>query len=440
MTRRRTLALGVSQAVLLVVLGATASGAYAAPNPPSTAQLQSAAAQLQSAQQHLADVRVQAEQATEAYNGAQVRAAAAAQLSLTAAATLQTAQQGADQAEQASQAADATAAAATAAADQAQVDQIAAVDALANAQQQMNGLLSGAYRVGGNVPMYAQLLGSDPLGFVTGRQMLDVAGQRQRDAVDLLTSAREQADAASSVAATAQQAASTQADQATQRSQDATTAAQAAQDAAEASASAAAATSAAAADATTARQHAQDLVDAAQQALGAASSTVQGMSAMADSARRDATAALSRAGGGSAAASSPAAATAISWAFKEIGVPYAWGGGNANGPTLGFAQGAGTVGFDCSGLTQFAYAHAGIRLDHYTGSQWNEGLRIPSISALLPGDLVFFATDTSNPATIHHVALYIGNGLMIQAPHTGDVVRVSPMWSSGYIGAVRPAA
>jgi len=77
----------------------------------------------------------------------------------------------------------------------------------------------------------------------------------------------------------------------------------------------------------------------------------------------------------------------------------------------------------CSGLSLFAWAHAGVALGHYTGSQWTAGRHVAQ-SDLQPGDLVFFATDTADPATIHHVGLYIGGGDMISAPHTGDVVRV----------------
>jgi cell wall-associated NlpC family hydrolase len=135
---------------------------------------------------------------------------------------------------------------------------------------------------------------------------------------------------------------------------------------------------------------------------------------------------------------SDAAQTAIHWAFQEIGIPYAWGGGDENGPTYGFAQGAGTKGFDCSGLTLFAYGKTGIHLDHYTGSQWGQGKRIGSRSDLQPGDLMFFAYDTSDPSTIHHVALYIGNGRMIEAPQTGDVVKVSDYGRDDFIGGTRP--
>jgi cell wall-associated NlpC family hydrolase len=85
----------------------------------------------------------------------------------------------------------------------------------------------------------------------------------------------------------------------------------------------------------------------------------------------------------------------------------------------------------------WAYAQVGVSLDHYTGSQWNEGAHIPT-SSLRPGDLVFFATDTSDPNTIHHVGIYIGSGSMVEAPYTGANVRISPAFRPDLIGAVRP--
>ncbi|MCU1676192.1 MAG: hypothetical protein JWM93_950 [Frankiales bacterium] len=115
---------------------------------------------------------------------------------------------------------------------------------------------------------------------------------------------------------------------------------------------------------------------------------------------------------------SNSAQIAIKWAYKELGKPYVWG---ADGPNT----------FDCSGLTQFIYAKAGIYLPHFTGAQWNVGRHV-SYSELQPGDLVFFHPDH------HHVGIYIGNGQMINAPHTGDVVRVAPVWAT-FSGAVRVA-
>lgn len=134
---------------------------------------------------------------------------------------------------------------------------------------------------------------------------------------------------------------------------------------------------------------------------------------------------------------------ALDWAKKQLGVPYSWGGGNANGPTLGFTNedgnkaGLTTVGFDCSGLTLFAWAHAGFALGHYTGYQWLQGKHI-ALDQIREGDLLFYAKDITDPMTIHHVGMYAGDGKMINAPHTGAVVRYDNAFNSQLIGAVRP--
>ena len=112
-----------------------------------------------------------------------------------------------------------------------------------------------------------------------------------------------------------------------------------------------------------------------------------------------------------------AAGTAVSWARQELGKPYQWA---AAGPDT----------FDCSGLTLFVYAKAGIYLGHYTGSQFNVGRHV-SRGDLIPGDLVFFGSP------IHHVGIYVGGGQMIHAPQTGDVVRFASVDSPDYAGAVR---
>jgi cell wall-associated NlpC family hydrolase len=112
------------------------------------------------------------------------------------------------------------------------------------------------------------------------------------------------------------------------------------------------------------------------------------------------------------------ARVAVEWAYKEIGKPYQWGA-------------AGPDSFDCSGLTQYVWGKAGVYLDHYTGSQWNEGQHV-SRDQLQPGDLVFFGSD------LHHVGLYVGNSNMIEAPYTGANVRVSYAFRSDYAGAIRP--
>ncbi|WP_285697444.1 NlpC/P60 family protein [Actinomadura sp. NBRC 104412] len=125
-------------------------------------------------------------------------------------------------------------------------------------------------------------------------------------------------------------------------------------------------------------------------------------------------------------------------ALRWLGTPYSWGGGNANGPTYGIAHGSRIHGFDCSGLALYAWDKAGVRLDHWTGTQWTSGPRVP-LRRMIQGDLVFFAHNTSNPSTIHHVGIYIGRGRMVEAPYTGGRVRISSIWRNGLIGAVRPA-
>jgi cell wall-associated NlpC family hydrolase len=110
-------------------------------------------------------------------------------------------------------------------------------------------------------------------------------------------------------------------------------------------------------------------------------------------------------------------ARALRAALGRRGDPYVWG---AAGPSE----------FDCSGLVMWAYEQEGIHLDHYTGDQWDEGQHI-SRSQLEPGDLVFFYADIS------HVGLYLGDGLMVDAPAAGQDVMVQKIDWSIYVGAVR---
>jgi cell wall-associated NlpC family hydrolase len=112
-------------------------------------------------------------------------------------------------------------------------------------------------------------------------------------------------------------------------------------------------------------------------------------------------------------------------AMSQLGVPYSWGGGNAAGPSRGIDSGAGTVGFDCSGLILYAFAGVGIKLPHYSGSQYNAGRKIPS-SQMRRGDVIFYG-----PGGAQHVTLYLGNGQMLEAPYTGSHVKISPVRTSG---------
>ncbi|BBX16747.1 peptidase M23 [Mycolicibacterium duvalii] len=111
--------------------------------------------------------------------------------------------------------------------------------------------------------------------------------------------------------------------------------------------------------------------------------------------------------------------------MSQMGVPYSWGGGNAAGPSRGIDRGANTVGFDCSGLMLYMFAGVGIKLDHYSGSQYNAGRKVPS-SQMRRGDMLFWGPNGSQ-----HVAMYLGNGQMLEAPYTGSVVKISPVRTSG---------
>jgi cell wall-associated NlpC family hydrolase len=117
---------------------------------------------------------------------------------------------------------------------------------------------------------------------------------------------------------------------------------------------------------------------------------------------------------------------AVQIAAQFLGIPYRWGGARPD------------TGFDCSGLVMYVYGQLGISLTHYTGTQFHEGAPVPP-AQLAPGDLVFFDASFSGPG---HVGMYVGGGLFIHAPHSGDVVKITPLsqYANRYVGAIRPFA
>ena len=125
--------------------------------------------------------------------------------------------------------------------------------------------------------------------------------------------------------------------------------------------------------------------------------------------------------------------TVIERATSQVGVPYAWGGGDANGPTQGIRDGGvadshgdyNKVGFDCSGLVLYAFAGVGISLPHYTGYQYQKGEKI-STSEIERGDLIFYG-----PSGNQHVAIYLGDGTMVEAPQSGQNVSITPVRQAG---------
>jgi cell wall-associated NlpC family hydrolase len=122
------------------------------------------------------------------------------------------------------------------------------------------------------------------------------------------------------------------------------------------------------------------------------------------------------------------AAAAVQFASGQLGKPYRWGA-------------TGQQGFyDCSGLMLRAYQAGGLQLPRTSREQWFAGARVWNVGDMQPGDLVFYAYNLADPATIHHVGIFIGAGNMIDAPYTGATVRITPFLRGDFIGAVRPTA
>jgi cell wall-associated NlpC family hydrolase len=119
----------------------------------------------------------------------------------------------------------------------------------------------------------------------------------------------------------------------------------------------------------------------------------------------------------------PAAARAVLAALSKVGSPYVWGG---SGPNV----------FDCSGLTMWSWHQAGVGLTHWTGDQILQGESVP-LGQVQPGDLIFMWPPGANGGPPQHVAMYLGNQLVVQAPHAGGFVQVSSMW--WWVGAARAA-
>jgi cell wall-associated NlpC family hydrolase len=131
--------------------------------------------------------------------------------------------------------------------------------------------------------------------------------------------------------------------------------------------------------------------------------------------------------GSLSAGSVPAAVlAALTHAGSQLSVPYVWGG-ETPGPGPG-------AGFDCSGLVQWAYGAAGIALPRTAAEQYQAVAQVP-VDQIRPGDLVFWNDGTTS---VEHVAIYVGSGLVLQAPATGSVVSYSSIWSNGLVGFGRP--
>ena len=142
----------------------------------------------------------------------------------------------------------------------------------------------------------------------------------------------------------------------------------------------------------------------------------------------------------------PKAQIAVNAALSQLGVPYSYAGGNLHGPTLGVCE-PGTdgwndchiVGFDCSGLMLYAWGKAEVTVPHYTVAMWNDPgfVHITDTSQLQPGDMMMFEGPPPG-----HTGMYLGNGQLVDAPHSGSLVKIESVndswYAQNYIGALRP--
>jgi cell wall-associated NlpC family hydrolase len=418
----------VSTLTLVILFGAGGTGLAAPPPPPnpSDSEIQAGKAdanakagevgrltnQLAQAEQKLSQLQDDVELKQEEANKALV--------------DLQTAQDDATQAENDARAARAEADAASAAIEKARAD--------------LKTFAAASFQQGSTVGSLGAYLSSDsPKDMLARAQLLDAVGGNRLNALDRLQQAQTEKsnkDAAARKAAEIAQQKQDAARRAKNSADAAQTAAERAQDGQ-------------AAQNTQLEKNKSDV----EQQLYAAQAKVNGLQGqrqryddwLAQKQREDEErarqAALASSGGGGrpsggAAPSAPAGSSieaVIARALSTLGMPYAWGGGNAGGATRGIRDGGvadrygdyNKIGFDCSGL--MIYAFAGVRsLPHYSGYQYGSGRQVP-LSQMRRGDLLFWG----GPGGIHHVALYLGGGQMVEAPQSGLRVRVAPVRYGG---------
>jgi cell wall-associated NlpC family hydrolase len=443
---RRVIGVG---AAAVVCLGAAPGIASAAPPAPSDSEISAA-------QQAKQDAAARVDAITAQLDQAQARADAASQAAQIA---LQDYEETQAAYETAKSAADAAAAAAAEAAA-----------ALQRGRDEVASFARSSYIQGSTAPgMTALLTSGGPAELIERAALLDAAGVHRTDVVAELTVLEEQATAADRVAqqavgeaatlkteaeeslAAAQQqevAARSQADALSAQQEDLQAELEQAQqelyglEGARRAAEARAAELAAAAAAVPASSPVRVEQPAPARPAPSGGSSSSGSSGGQSSSRPPASAPVTPPVGAPAGAPSVSAAqTAIAAAKSQLGVLYSWGGGGSNGPSYGISPDTSVFGFDCSGLTQYAYARAGISIGGTSRDQWwlNRNKQVAAAD-LEPGDLMFWASG-SGYMTIYHVSMFIGGGKMIEAPDRGKSVTISNVrFGNDYYGAVRPSA
>lgn len=336
------------------------------------------------------------------------------------------------------QAAEAAAATAKVAADSTRAEAAAAAAQIAVAHQGLDQFAAASYRQGSTIGSISAFLGSSsPKDLLARAELLDAVGGAQLNAVENMRRAR--IDAANKDSQTRAALVAAQVAQRAAADAKATldTVYRAAIDTEAAKSAQANALQEHKSDLEHQLYEAQNVVAGLQgqrqryEEWRAARDREQAAAAAAAAAAASAAEQNDSATGGTTRVASRDVRTVISRAMAQIGVRYSWGGGNAQGPTIGIRDGgvADTygdyrrVGFDCSGLMIYAFSRAlGYSLPHYSGFQYNSGRKV-LLAHKRPGDMLFWATR----GNIHHVALYIGGGQMIEAPYSGSAVRVTPV-------------
>jgi cell wall-associated NlpC family hydrolase len=329
---------------------------------------------------------------------------------------------------------DAAADAKTAAAN-ARKESDAAAGEIELARQNMDKFIAGSYQQGSTIGSISAYLNSpDPKDLLARAQLLEAVGSSNMNAMQAMQ--RAQADKANK-----DSAARKALEVARQKQEDATRA--------KGNADAAQSTAIQAQD-TQETQNTKLEADktSVEQRLFEAQSKVSGLQGqrqryqdwLAQKQREEEQQAAKAAGAAGAVSSRPVTGAlgssieaVIARALAQRGLPYAWGGGTASGPSRGIRDGGVAdrfgdyrkIGFDCSGL--MIYAFAGVRaLSHYSGYQYTAGRQVP-LSQMRRGDMLFWG----GGGGIHHVALYLGNGQMLEAPESGSMVKISPVRYGG---------
>jgi cell wall-associated NlpC family hydrolase len=327
-------------------------------------------------------------------------------------------------------------------AESARLEADGAGQAIEQARTDLDAFAAGSYRQGtaiGSISAY--LSAKSPSDLLERAHLLNAVGGSQLDVLEgmeVARTAKANADSAARAALDLANQKEAQAQEAKSAADSATALAQQAQEAQAAQ-----------------TETIQSQKASAEAALAAAQSTVAGLEGQrasyeqwqaAKAAEEAAAAAAAQqpspgggGGGGGDVAPAPSGgsvAEVIARAKSQLGLPYTWGGGNHKGPTRGIPDGGVgqangdhyKTGFDCSGLMIYAFAGAGFRLPHYSGYQYKAGPRVP-LSQKAPGDMLFWA----KRGRIHHVALYIGGGKMIEAPRSGLRVRITSVRYGGIV-------